>query len=81
MPAESSVFCGDLVPEPGIAMLLALLIPVIFAFTRIVQKRMLTAQIENRAAVSRVTNHVPETIRCIRTIHTLGKEAYMEKTV
>lgn len=51
----------------------------IFAFTRIVQKQMLTAQLENRAAMSRVTNHVPETIWCIRTIHTLGKETYMEK--
>ena len=71
--------CGDLVPEPGLALLLVVLIPVIFAFTRIVQKQMLTAQLENRAAMSRVTNHVPETIRCIRTIHTLGKETYGEK--
>ena len=63
----------------GLALLLLVLIPVIFAFTRIVQKRMLAAQLENRAAVSRVTNHVPETIRCIRTIHTLGKETYMEQ--
>ena len=63
----------------GLALLLVVLIPVIFAFTRIVQKQMLTAQLENRAAMSRVTNHVPETIRCIRTIHTLGKETYMEK--
>lgn len=63
----------------GLALLLLVLIPVIFAFTRIVQKRMLEAQLENRAAVSRVTNHVPETIHCIRTIHTLGKETYMEQ--
>lgn len=63
----------------GLALLLVVMIPVIFAFTRIVQKRMLSAQLANRAAVSRVTNHVPETIRCIRTIHTLGKESYMEK--
>lgn len=63
----------------GLALLLLVLIPVIFAFTRIVQKRMLEAQLKNRAAVSRVTNHVPETIHCIRTIHTLGKETYMEQ--
>ena len=74
-----SIFAVIWFRNRGIAMLLALLIPLIFAFTRIVQKRMLAAQLENRAAVSRVTNHVPETIRCIRTIHTLRKEAYMER--
>jgi len=74
-----SIFVVIWFQNRGLALLLIVLIPVIFAFTRIVQKRMLTAQLENRAAVSRVTNHVPETIRCIRTIHTLGKETYMEK--
>ena len=74
-----SIFAVIWFRNRGIAMLLALLIPLIFVFTRIVQKRMLAAQLENRAAVSRVTNHVPETIRCIRTIHTLRKEAYMER--
>ena len=74
-----SIFVVIWFQNRGLALLLIVLIPVIFAFTRIVQKRMLTAQLDNRAAVSRVTNHVPETIRCIRTIHTLGKEAYMER--
>ena len=74
-----SIFVVIWFQNRGLALLLVVLIQVIFAFTRIVQKRMLTAQLENRAAVSRVTNHVPETIRCIRTIHTLGKETYMEK--
>lgn len=74
-----SIFAVIWFRNRGIAMLLALLIPLIFVFTRIVQKRMLAAQLENRTAVSRVTNHVPETIRCIRTIHTLRKEAYMER--
>ena len=63
-----SIFAVIWFQNRGLALLLVVLIPVIFAFTRIVQKRMLTAQLENRAAVSRVTNHVPETIRCIRTI-------------
>ncbi len=74
-----SIFVVIWFQNRGLALLLVVLIPVIFAFTRIVQKQMLTAQLENRAAMSRVTNHVPETIRCIRTIHTLGKETYMEK--
>lgn len=74
-----SIFAVIWFQNRGLALLLIVLIPVIFVFTRIVQKRMLTAQLANRVAVSRVTNHVPETIRCIRTIHTLGKETYMEK--
>lgn len=65
--------------NPGLALMLLLLIPVIFGFTRFVQKRSLKAQIKNREAVAKAANHVPETIHDIRTIHTLGKEGYMEK--
>lgn len=65
--------------NPGLALMLLLLIPAIFGFTRFVQKRSLKAQIENREAVAKAANHVPETIHDIRTIHTLGKEGYMEK--
>ena len=47
--------------------------------SRQVQKRMLTAQIENRSAIGRASAHVPETLHNIRTIHCLGKENYMEQ--
>lgn len=63
----------------GLALLLLVLLPLIFLFTRAVQKKTLAAQLANRAAVSQAANHIPESIRCIRTIHTLGKEPYMEK--
>ena len=63
----------------GLALMLLIVLPFIFWFTRTVQKRMLAAQLANRVAVSRVTNHVPESLRCIRTIHNLGKESYMEE--
>ncbi len=63
----------------GLALLLAALIPFLFAFTRHVQKRMLAAQIENRRAVSRASGSVPETLSNIRTIHALGKETHMEQ--
>lgn len=63
----------------GLALLLLVVLPFIFLFTRLVQKKTLAAQIANRAAVSRAVNHIPESVRCIRTIHTLGKEPYMEK--
>ena len=61
----------------GLAIVLLVLLPFLFWFTRIVQKNMLTAQIENRRAVSRALGHVPQTIHNIRTIRSLGKENYM----
>lgn len=63
----------------GLALMLIVLIPFLFWFTRHVQKNMLAAQLENRRAVSRVSGHVPQTLHNIRTIHSLGKEAYMEQ--
>lgn len=63
----------------GLALVLIVLLPFLFWFTRHVQKNMLAAQIENRRAVSRVSGHVPQTLHNIRTIHSLGKEAYMEQ--
>ena len=63
----------------GLMLALSVILPFVFWFTRHVQKNMLAAQIENRRAVGRASNHVPETLHNIRTIHCLGKEAYMEE--
>ena len=63
----------------GLAIVLLVLLPFLYWFTRTVQKNMLKAQIENRRAVGRASGHVPETLHNIRTIHTLGKERYMEE--
>ena len=63
----------------GLAIVLLILLPFLYWFTRTVQKNMLKAQIENRRAVGRASGHVPETLHNIRTIHTLGKECYMEQ--
>ena len=63
----------------GLAIVLLILLPFLYWFTRTVQKNMLKAQIENRCAVGRASGHVPETLHNIRTIHTLGKERYMEQ--
>ena len=63
----------------GLAIVLVVILPFLFWFTRHVQKNMLAAQIQNRRAVSRVSGHVPETLHNIRTIHCLGKERYMEE--
>ena len=63
----------------GLAIVLLILLPFLYWFTRTVQKNMLKAQIENRRTVGRASGHVPETLHNIRTIHTLGKERYMEE--
>lgn len=63
----------------GLAIVLMVLLPFLFWFTRHIQKNMLDAQLKNRRAVSRASGHVPETLHNIRTIHNLGKEKYMEK--
>lgn len=62
----------------GLTIVLLVLLPFLFWFTRHVQKNMLIAQVENRRAVSRASSHVPETLHNIRTIHCLGSEQYME---
>lgn len=74
-----SIFAVIWSKNQGLAWVLIFIFPALYGFTRRVQNRMLTAQLANRVAVGRVTNHVPETIRCIRTIHTLQKEPYMEQ--
>lgn len=63
----------------GLAIVIVVLLPFLFRFTRHVQKNMLSAQIANRRAVSRASGHVPETLHNIRTVHTLGREKYMEQ--
>ena len=63
----------------GLAIVLLILLLFLYWFTRTVQKNMLKAQIENRRAVGRASGHVPETLHNIRTVHTLGKERYMEQ--
>lgn len=65
------------VKNRGLAIVLAVILPFLFWFTRRVQKSMLTAQVENRRAVGRASGCVPETLHNIRTIHCLQKEKYM----
>lgn len=73
------IFSIILMKSKGLALLLLILMPLLFLFTRMVQKNMLKAQLKNRIALAKVSNHVPETIQNIRMIHTFGKEHYMRK--
>ena len=74
-----SVFVVIAVKNTGLALILLLVLPLLTAFTRHVQKRMLSAQLANRRAVAAISTQVPEALHNIRTIHALGLEEYMEK--
>ena len=74
-----SIMVVIFVKNPGLAMILLLVLPLFAVFTRHVQKRMLAAQLDNRRAVAAVSGQVPETLHNIRTIHALGMETYMER--
>lgn len=74
-----SIIVVIFVKNPGLAMILLLVLPLFAVFTRHVQKRMLAAQLDNRRAVAAVSGQVPETLHNIRTIRALGMEAYMER--
>lgn len=83
MFADACQLCGIFfvifTKNRGLAILLLFILPAVFFYTRHVQKCMLTSQLSNRAAIARASGHVPETLRCIRTIHNLHKETYMEE--
>jgi len=55
------------------------LLPIIYAITRFFQKRMLKAQIDNLISVSKVNNHISESIKNIKMIKSFSKENYMEQ--
>ena len=63
----------------GLGLMLLVIMPCLFLMTRYIQKRMLKAQMANRAAIGKVNNHVPETIRNMRSIRTLTIQKYMEE--
>ena len=74
-----SIFAVIAVKNTGLALVLLVVLPLFAVFTRHVQKKMLSAQLENRRAVAAVSGQVPETLHNIRTIRALGMESYMER--
>ena len=74
-----SILAVIAVKNTGLALILLLVLPLFAVFTRVVQKRMLAAQLDNRRAVAAVSGQVPETLHNIRTIRALGLESYMER--
>lgn len=74
-----SIIAIIFVKSVGLGFIIVILTPVLMIMTRQFQKRMLAAQIKNRIAIAKVNNHVPETIKNIRTIKNLALERYMEQ--
>lgn len=74
-----SILAVIAVKNTGLALVLLVVLPLFAVFTRHVQKKMLSAQLDNRRAVAAVSGQVPETLHNIRTIHALGTESYMER--
>ena len=72
-----SILAVIAVKNTGLALVLLLVLPLLTAFTRRVQKRMLTAQLENRRAVAAISGQVPEALHNLRTLRALGLEDYM----
>lgn len=74
-----SILAVIFVKSPGLGILLLLVLPLLYLLTRVIQKRMFAAQLDNRRAVGRANNHIPDTVHSIRMIHNLHREAFMEK--
>ena len=69
-----SILAVVFIKAPGLAWMIIALIP-----ARAIQKRMLRAQMDSRAAAASVSGFLPETLHCIRTVHLLGREGFMRK--
>lgn len=72
-----SILVIILTKSAGLGLLLILVTPLLFVMTRLFQKRMLKAQMENRAAVGQTNQQIPETLKNMRIIRVLGQERYM----
>ena len=62
----------------GLGILLCLTSPLLMIFTRITQQRMLKSQIENREAIAKAGEIIPETLKNKRVIHNIDGEIFME---
>lgn len=65
--------------SPGLGILLCIALPLLFILTRYFQKRMLQAQRDNRIAIGRTNELIPETVHNIRTIHTCQQERHLRR--
>ena len=62
----------------GLGILLCISASILMLYTRYVQKRMLKSQKENRRAIAKAGEIIPETLKNACTIHNLDEEEYMK---
>ena len=62
----------------GLGVLLVVATPIVFSVSWHFKNRMHKAQMDNRRAIGKINNHIPETVQNARTIRTLKKENYMK---
>lgn len=63
----------------GLGLLLVVILPLLFLFTRHVQKKMLLAHTENRKATAGANGILPETMKKIRSLHVYHAERFAEE--
>jgi ATP-binding cassette subfamily B multidrug efflux pump len=63
----------------GLFLLLLAALPILFRFTRVIQRRMLRAQWDNRVAVAKTNQQIPETVANLRTIRLLRVSGWRER--
>lgn len=63
----------------GLFCLLLVLLPFIYYVTRIIQKKMYTANLDNRKAVAKSTQLIPETLHNLLSLRVFQKEKWIEK--
>jgi ATP-binding cassette subfamily B multidrug efflux pump len=63
----------------GLGLGLTAVLPGLFFLTRHFQKKMLAAQMNNRAALEKLNSYLPETLRVRRLIRTFSLQRYMEE--
>lgn len=62
-----------------LGLIVLLFLPFIYGITRLFQRRMLQAQIDNRVQVAQVNNHISESLKNMLMIKSFSKEKYMEQ--
>lgn len=68
-----------MVRSTGLGVLMLIVTPLLFLYTRHVQKEMLSAQLDRRAAIGRANAAIPETVHTIRMVHVFRRESWMEE--
>ena len=62
----------------GLFLILLIVIPLIYLFTRYIQKNTLKSELENKVAISEVNAFIPQSLSNITTIHNLNIEKHIE---